>query len=49
MKMRQAYFEKVATRHFDFYLAKPIYNDSIRQLILGQAEIGPIKENSGQL
>ncbi len=38
MKMRQAYFKKVATRHFDFYLAKPIYNDSLRQVILGQAD-----------
>lgn len=38
MKMRQAYFKKVATRHFDFYLTKPIYNDSLRQVILGQVD-----------
>lgn len=38
MKMRQAYFNKVATRHFDFYLASSIYNDSLRQVILEQAD-----------
>lgn len=46
MKMREAYFKKVATRHFDFYLAKPICNDSIRQVILGQADknLGKLSE-----
>jgi hypothetical protein len=38
MKMRQSYFETIATRHFDFNLAKPICNDSLRQIILTQAE-----------
>lgn len=37
-KMRQSYFETVATRHFDFNQGKPICTDSLRQIILTQAE-----------
>lgn len=37
-KMRQAYFKTVATRYFDFELAKSIYTDSLRLMILGQAD-----------
>jgi hypothetical protein len=38
MKMRQSHFETVATRHFCFKLAKLIYTDSLKQVILGQAD-----------
>jgi hypothetical protein len=37
-KMRQAYFKTVATRNFDFELAKSIFTDSLRLMILGQAD-----------
>ena len=37
-KMRQSYFETVATKHFDFNLAKLISTDSLKQLILSQAD-----------
>ncbi|MBS4060233.1 MAG: hypothetical protein KG029_07535 [Bacteroidetes bacterium] len=40
MKMRQTHFETVATRHFDFKLAKSICTDSLRQVILEQADKG---------
>jgi len=38
MKMRQPYFETIATRHFDFNLAKEICTDSLRQMVLTQAD-----------
>lgn len=37
-KMRQAYFKTVATRYFDFELARSIFTDSLRLLILGHAD-----------
>ncbi|MFO7621827.1 MAG: hypothetical protein R6W81_11285 [Bacteroidales bacterium] len=37
-QMRQSYFETIATRHFDFQLAKSICSDSLRSVILEQAE-----------
>jgi hypothetical protein len=37
-QMRQSYFELIATRHFDFQLAKSIYSDSLRSIILEQAD-----------
>lgn len=38
-KMRQSYFETVATKHFDFKIAKQIYTDSLRDVILEQADL----------
>jgi len=38
MEMKQSYFEKNATRHFDFNLAKPICTDSLRQIIWAQSD-----------
>jgi len=37
-KMRQAYFKTVATRYFNFELAKSIFTDSLGLMILGQAD-----------
>lgn len=37
-KMREAYFETISTRFFDFKLAKTICTDSLRQIILQQAD-----------
>jgi hypothetical protein len=37
-QMRQSYFETIITRHFDFELAKSICSDSLRNLILAQAD-----------
>ncbi len=38
-KMRQSYFETVATKHFDFKIAKQICTDSLRDVILEQADL----------
>jgi len=38
MKMRESYFETIATHNFDFNLAKPICTDSLKKVILGQAD-----------
>jgi hypothetical protein len=37
-KIRESYFEKISTRYFDFKLAQTICTDSLRQLILSQAD-----------
>ena len=37
-QMRQYYFETIATKHFDFQLAKSICSDSLRRVILEQAD-----------
>jgi hypothetical protein len=37
-KMRKPYFKSVSTRHFDFELAKTLYTDSLRAVILKQAD-----------
>lgn len=36
--MRQSYFESIATRHFNFEVAKSLYTDSLRNVILNQAD-----------
>lgn len=37
-KMREPYFETISTRHFDFQLETSLYSDSLRQIILEQAD-----------
>lgn len=36
--MRQSYFESIATQYFEFELAKPMCTDSLKQLIVRQAD-----------
>lgn len=37
-KMREPYFKTIPTHFFDFYLAKSMYTDSLRQIITEQAD-----------
>jgi len=38
LKMRKPYFETISTRYFDFKMAKTLCTDSLKQLILRQAD-----------